>query len=118
MHVVDVDPKRYPCGKYRSKWLACLKEYSGNLDFNQDNYSSNNTSTLLNIKSRVDSIFEYRLGLEKVMEEAFHSILKRQLKITLYNMKKLMVEGKEKLPHIWQDHRLNLSKLISKERKQ
>jgi hypothetical protein len=41
-------------------------------------------SMLLNLKERVDSTFEYWGGLGKVTEEAFHAILKKQLKMKRY----------------------------------
>ena len=72
---------------------------------------------LLNIKQREDNTFEYRGGLGKVTEEAFHSTLKQQLKIKRYEMKTMMVAGKEKPKHIRNDHWVNLSKLISEDRK-
>jgi hypothetical protein len=73
--------KDHPYGQNRSLWLTCLRGHSADLDFSVDNYVNHNTAMLLNIKQHVDNTFEYRGGLGKVTEEAFHSSLKQQLKI-------------------------------------
>ena len=73
---------------------------------------------LLAVKERVDNTFEYRGGLGKVTEEVFHNILKGQLKVKRYQLKKRMQEGKEKPAHIRHDHWVKLSKLILEEKKQ
>jgi hypothetical protein len=116
-YAVDVDMKGHPCGQNRSLWLTCLRGHSADVDFSVDNYVNHSTAMLLNIKQRVDNTFEYRGGLGKVTEEAFHASLKQQLKIKRYEMKKMMVAGKEKPKHIRNDHWVNLSKLISEDRK-
>ena len=109
--------KGHPFGQNRSLWLTCLQGHSTDVDFSIDNYANHSTAMLLNIKQRVDNTFEYRGGLGKVIEEAFHSTLKQQLKIKRYEMKKMMVAGKEKPKHIRNDHWVNLSKLILEDRK-
>ena len=96
-YVVEVDMKRHPCGQNRSLWLTYLRGHSADVDFSVDNYVNHNTAMLLNIKQCVDNIFEYRGGLEKVTEEAFHSSLKQQLKIKRYEMKKMVVAEKENI---------------------
>jgi hypothetical protein len=116
-YYVDVDLRANPYGFGRTKWLTCIRGHSLDLDFSVDNYSNHNTALLLNIKERVDNTFEYRGGLGKVTEEVFHSTLKGQLKVKWYELKKAMLEGKEKPVHIRQDHWLNLSKLIADEKK-
>ena len=55
-----------------------------------DNYQEYNTSMLLNVKERMDSMFEYRGGLSRMTEEAFHAILKKQLK-----MKKILAKEED-----------------------
>ena len=114
---VDVDMKGNPCGQNRSLWLTCLRGHSQDVDFSEDNYNAHKTSMLLNIKQRVDNTFEYEGGLGRVTEEAFHSILKGQLKIKRYQLKKALLAGKAKPKHIRQDHWVNLSRLISEDRK-
>ena len=116
-YVVEVDMKGHPCGQNRSLWLTCLRGHSADVNFSVDNYVHHSTTMLLNIKQRVDNTFEYRGGLGKVTEEAFHSTLKQQLKIKRYEMKKMMVAGKEKPKHIRNDHWVSLSKLILEDRK-
>ena len=71
---------------------------------------------LLAVKERVDNTFEYRGGLGKVTEEAFHNILKGQLKVKRYQLKKRMQEGNDKPPHIRHNHWVKLSKLILEEK--
>ena len=73
---------------------------------------------LLAVKERVDNTFDYRGGLGRVTKEAFHNILKGQLKVKRYQLKKRMQEGKDKPKHIWHDHWMKLSKLIGNEKKQ
>lgn len=51
-------------------------------------------------------------------EEAFHQILKGQLKVKRYQLKKRMLEGREKPKHIRHDHWVKLSKLTGLEKKQ
>lgn len=116
-YVVEVDMKGHACGQNRSLWLTCLRGHSADIDFSVDNYVNHSTAMLLNIKQRVDNTFEYRGGLGKVTEEAFHSSLKQQLKMKRYEMKKMMVAGKEKPKHIRKDHWESLSRLISEDRK-
>ena len=50
-------------------------------------------------------------------EEVFHATLKGQLKIKRYQLKKALLAGRSKPKHIRQDHWVNLSKLISDDRK-
>ena len=114
---VDVDMKGNPCGQNRALWLTCLRGHSQDIDFSEDNYNSHKTSMLLNIKERVDNTFEYEGGIGRVTEEAFHSILKGQLKIKRYQLKKALLAGRPKPKHIRQDHWVNLSKLIADDRK-
>ena len=116
-YTVDVDMKSNPCGQNRSLWLTCLRGHSQDVDFSDDNYNVHKTSMLLNIKQRVDNTFEYEGGLGRVTEEAFHSTLKGQLKIKRYQLKKALQAGKAKPKHIRQDHWVNLSRLISEDRK-
>ena len=47
----------------------------------------------MNVKAQVENTFEYRRGIGHVIEEAFHAIFKKQLKMKRYQMKKKMVEG-------------------------
>ena len=112
---VEVDMKGNPCGQNRSLWLTCLRGHSQDVDFSEDNYNAHKTSMLLNIKQRVDNTFEYEGGLGRVTEEAFHAILKGQLKIKRYQLKKALQAGKPKPKHIRQDHWLNLCRLISED---
>ena len=58
-----------------------------------------------------------RGGLGRVTEEAFHSLLKNQLKTKRYQLKKALLAGRTKPKHIRQDHWVSLSKLIVEERK-
>ena len=67
---------------------------------------------------QVDNTFDYCGGLARVTEEAFHSILKGQLKVKRYQLKKKMQEGKNKPKHIRHDHWVKLSKLVGEEKKQ
>ena len=69
-------------------------------------------------KERVDNTFEYRGGLRRVIEEAFHQILKGQLKVKRCQLKKRMLEGRKKPKHIRHNHWMKLSKLIGLEKKQ
>ena len=117
-HLVEVDLKGHPQGQNRPLWLTCLRGHAQDIDFSEDNYKNLPTSMLLAIKERVDNTFEYHGGLGKVTEEAFHSILKGQLKVKRYQLKKRMQEGKDKPKHIRQDHWVKLSKLILEEKKQ
>ena len=73
---------------------------------------------LFAVKDRVDNTFEYHGGLGKVTKEVFHSILKGQLKVKRYQLKKKMQEGKDKPKHIRHDHWVKLSELILEEKKQ
>jgi hypothetical protein len=73
---------------------------------------------LLAMKEQVDNTFDYRRGLGRVMEEAFHTMLKGQLKVKRYQLKKRMLEGKDKPKYIWNNHWMKLIKLIGDERKQ
>jgi hypothetical protein len=114
---VEVDMKGNPCGQNRQIWMSCLRGHSQDVDFSVDNYNQHSTTMLLAIKQRVDNTFDYEGGLGRVTEEAFHSLLKNQLKTKRYQLKKALVAGKPKPKHIRQDHWLNLSKLISEERK-
>lgn len=72
---------------------------------------------LMNVKEKVDNTFEYTRGLGRMTEEAFHSILKSELKSPRYQLKKCMIEGNPKHLRIQQDHSVNLSELIIDERK-
>ena len=117
-HLVEVDLKGHPQGQNRPLWLTCLRGHAQDIDFSEDNYKNLNTSMLLAVKERVDNTFEYHGGLGKVTEEAFHSILKGQLKVKRYQLKKRMQEGKDKPKHIRHDHWVKLSKLILEEKKQ
>lgn len=117
-HLVEVDLRGHPQGQNRPLWLTCLRGHAQDLDFSEDNYKNLNTSMLLAVKERVDNTFEYHGGLGKVTEEAFHSILKGQLKVKRYQLKKRMQEGKDKPKHIRHDHWVKLSKLILEEKKQ
>lgn len=117
-HLVEVDLRGYPQGQNRPLWLTCLRGHAQDIDFSEDNYKNLNTSILLAVKERVDNTFEYHGGLGKVTEEAFHSILKGQLKVKRYQLKKRMQEGKDKPKHIRHDHWVKLSKLILEEKKQ
>ena len=117
-HLVEVDLKGHLQGHNRSWWLTCLRGHAHDIDFSEDNYKNLNTSMLLAIKERVDNTFEYHGGLGKVTEEAFHNILKGQLKMKRYQLKKRMQEWKDKPKHIWHDHWIKLSKLIQEEKKQ
>ena len=114
---VEVDMKGNPCGQNRQIWMSCLRGHSQDVDFSVDNYNQHSTTMLLAIKQRVDNTFDYEGGLGRVTEEAFHSLLKNQLKTKRYQLKKALVAGKPKPKHIRQDHWLNLSKLIMEERK-
>ena len=116
-YVVEVDMKGNPCGQNRQLWMSCLRGHSQDVDFSVDNYNHHSTTMLLAIKQRVDNTFDYEGGLGRVTEEAFHSLLKNQLKTKRYQLKKALVADKPKPKHIRQDHWLNLSKLISEERK-
>jgi hypothetical protein len=93
-HVVEVDVRGHPQGQNRPLWLTCLRGHSQDIDFSEDNYHVHNTSMLLAVKERVDNTFEYRGGLGRVTEEAFHQILKGQLKVKRYQLKKRMLEGR------------------------
>lgn len=117
-HVVEVDVRGHPQGQNRPLWLTCLRGHSQDIDFSEDNYNVHSTSMLLAVKERVDNTFEYRGGLGRVTEEAFHQILKGQLKVKRYQLKKRMLEGREKPKHIRHDHWVKLSKLIGQEKKQ
>ncbi len=117
-HLVEVDLRGHPQGQNRPLWLTCLRGHAQDIDFSEDNYKNLNTSMLLAVKERVDNTFEYHGGLGKVTEEAFHSILKGQLKVKRYQLKKRMQEGKDKPKHIRHDHWVKLSKLILEEKKQ
>jgi len=114
---VEVDMKGNPCGQNRQLWMSCLRGHSQDVDFSVDNYNHHSTTMLLAIKQRVDNTFDYEGGLGRVTEEAFHSLLKNQLKTKRYQLKKALVAEKPKPKHIRQDHWLNLSKLIMEERK-
>jgi hypothetical protein len=103
-YVVDVDLKGNPYGQFRSLWLTCLRGHYLDIDFSVDNYHDHDTAMLLNVKQRVDNTFEYRGGLGKVTEEVFHSTVKQQLKVKRYELKKLMLDGREKPKHIRMDH--------------
>lgn len=115
-HLVEVDLRGHPQGQNRPLWLTCLRGHAQDIDFSEDNYKNLNTSILLAVKERVDNTFEYHGGLGKVTEEAFHSILKGQLKVKRYQLKKRMQEGKDKPKHIRHDHWVKLSKLILEEK--
>jgi hypothetical protein len=117
-HLVEVDLRGHPQGQNRPLWLTCLRGHAQDIDFSEDNYKNLNTSMLLAVKERVDNTFEYHGGLGKVTEEAFHSILKGQLKVKRYQLKKRMQDGKDKPKHIRHDHWVKLSKLILEEKKQ
>ena len=49
---------------------------------------------LIAVKERVDNTFEYNGDLGKVTEEAFHNILKGQLKVKRYQLKKNCKKGR------------------------
>ena len=115
-HLVEVDLRGHPQGPNRPLWLTCLRGHAQDIDFSEDNYKNLNTSMLLAVKERVDNTFEYHGGLDKVTEEAFHNILKGQLKVKRYQLKKRMQEGKDKPKHIRHDHWVKLSKLILEEK--
>jgi hypothetical protein len=112
---VDVDLKGNPYELGHTQWLTCMQGHSADIDFNKDNYQSSDTAMLLNIKAHVDNTFEYRRGLQKVIEEVFHSTFKNQMKAKRYQMKKLMLDGQGKPHHVQQDHWFNLAKLITEE---
>jgi hypothetical protein len=80
------------------------------VDFRVDNYHKHNTTMLFSIKQRVDNTFDYEGGFGRITEEAFHLLLKNQLK-------KALLAEKTKPKHIRQDHWVSLSKLIVEERK-
>ena len=63
MYTVEVDMKGNHCGQNRSLWLTCLRGHSQDVDFSENNYNAYKTSMLLNIKQRVDNMFEYEGGL-------------------------------------------------------
>ena len=109
--------KGSPCEGNRHLWLKCLRGHAVDVDFSVDNYNDHNAMTLLNIKKRVDNTFEFEGGIGHVTEWAFYANLKSQLKMKRYAMKKLMVVGREKPKHIRQDHWVNLSTLITYEKK-
>lgn len=116
-YTVQVDMKGNPCGENRHLWLKCLRGHAADLDFSIDNYNDHNPLTLMNIKQRVDNTFEYEGGIGCITDWSFQSILKSQLKMKRYALKKLMVAGREKPKHIRQDHWVNLSALIADEKK-
>ena len=116
-YIVEVDMKGNPCGQNRQLWMSCLRGHSQDVDFSIDNYNLHSTTMLLAIKQRVDNTFDYEGGLGRVTEEAFHSLLKNQLKTKRYQLKKALVADKPRPKHIRQDHWVNLSKLITEERK-
>ena len=116
-HLVEVDLRGHPQGQNRPLWLTCLRGHAQDLDFSEDNYKNLPTSMLLAVKERVDNTFDYHGGLGYVTEEAFHSILKGQLKVKRYQLKKRMTEGRDRPKHIRQDHWIKLSKLIDSEKK-
>ena len=89
-HIVEVDLRGHPQGQNRPLWLTCLRGHAQDIDFSEDNYKNIPPSMLLAVKERVDNTFEYRGGLGKVSEEAFHAILKGQLKVKRYQLKKRM----------------------------
>ena len=97
---VDVDMKGNPCGQNGSLWLTCMRGHSQNVNFCENNYNAHKTSMLLNIKQRIDNTFEYEGGLGRIIEEAFHSTLKKQLKIKWYHLKKALQAGWSKPKHI------------------
>jgi hypothetical protein len=117
-YTCDIDMNGHPFGHGRITWLTCLQGHSNELDFSINDYNVHNTKILLNVKARVDNTFEYRGGIGRVIEEAFHAILKKQLKMKRYQMKKRMVEGLPRPLHICADHWLSLSNLIADENKQ
>ena len=117
-HLVEVDLRGHPQGQNRPLWLTCLRGHAQDIDFSKDNYNLHSTSMLLAVKERVDNTFDYHGGLGRVTEEAFHNILKGQLKVKRYQLKKRMQEGKDKPKYIWHDHWVKLSKLIREEKKQ
>ena len=116
-YTVEVDMKGHPCGQNRPLWMTCLRGHAQDVDFSVDNYHMHNTTMLLSIKQRVDNTFDYEGGLGRVTEEAFHSLLKNQLKTKRYQLKKALLAGRTKPKHIRQDHWVSLSKLIVEERK-
>jgi hypothetical protein len=103
-YVVDVVLKGNPYGHFRSLWLTCLLGHCLDIDLNVDNYHDHDTAMLLNVKQCVDNTFDYRGGLGKVTEEVFHSTMKQQLKVKRYELKNLMLDGREKPKHIRMDH--------------
>jgi hypothetical protein len=76
-----IDMRGHPYGHKQITWLTCLRGHSNDLDFSINNFNGHNTKILLNVKARVDNIFEYHGGIGMVIEEAFHAILKKQLKM-------------------------------------
>ena len=116
-YTVEVDMKGHPCGQNRPLWMTCLRGHAQDVDFSVDNYHMHSTTMLLSIKQRVDNTFDYEGGLGRVTEEAFHSLLKNQLKTKRYQLKKALLAGRTKPKHIRQDHWVSLSKLIVEERK-
>ena len=116
-YTVEVDMKGHPCGQNRPLWMTCLRGHAQDVDFSVDNYHQHSTTMLLSIKQRVDNTFDYEGGLGRVTEEAFHSLLKNQLKTKRYQLKKALLAGRTKPKHIRQDHWVSLSKLIVEERK-
>ena len=117
-YTCDIDMNGHPSGHGRITWLTCLQRHSNDLDSSINNYNVHNTKILLNVKVRVDNTFEYHGGIGRVIEEAFHAIIKKQLKMKRYQMKKRMVEGLSRSLHICANHWLSLSNLIADEIKQ
>ena len=115
---MEVDLREHPQGQNRPLWLTCLRGHAHDIDFSEDNYMNLNISMLLAVKKRVGNTSELYGGLGKVTAEAFHNILKGQLKVKRYQLKNIMQEGNDKSKHIRHDYWVKLSKLISVEKKQ
>ena len=116
MYTVEVDMKINPCGQNRSLLLTCLRGHPQDVNFSKDNCNAYKISMLLNIKQRVDNTFEYEGGLGRIVEEAFLTTLKWQLK-KRYQLKKTlqacMIKPKQNRLDYW----VNLSKLILEDHK-
>jgi hypothetical protein len=76
-----IDMRGHPYGHKQITWLTCLRGHSNDLNFSIDNYNGYNTKILLNTKVQADNTFEYCEGIGQVIEEAFHAVLKKQLKM-------------------------------------
>ena len=103
-YTVEVDMKGHPYGQNKPLWMTCLRGHAHDVDFSIDNYHRHNKTMLLFIKQRVDNTFDYEGGLGRVTEEAFHSLLKNQLKTKRYQLKKALLARRTKPKYIREDH--------------